>query len=94
MLYARAPANAPGAVAVAPGVTGGLPFADLQVYLTPGFAVTAAVVADAHGRARIPAPLSAGLGGQTFAMQAVWFGGQPCTQLGLSLSHALVVTVQ
>ena len=50
-------------------------------------------LANANGRATVPAPLASGLPEQTFGVQSVWFGGNPCTATGLQASHALQVTV-
>ena len=85
---------APGILAVADGVTGGVPVFDLDVWLAPGLQVVAGVLANEQGRAVVAAPLDAAMAGQTVALQAAWFVGQPCTAVGLSASHALVVTVQ
>ena len=73
---------------------GGLGVVDLTAFVGPAPIVVATMFADADGRARVAAPLAGGLLGATFGLQTVWFGGDPCTVLGLQASHAIAVTVQ
>ncbi|MEY4675275.1 MAG: hypothetical protein RL148_3059, partial [Planctomycetota bacterium] len=45
------------------------------------------VVADALGRAVVPASLLGVPAGSTFGIQSVWLGNDPCLALGLQASH-------
>ncbi|MCK5945145.1 MAG: beta-lactamase family protein [Planctomycetes bacterium] len=94
VLASQLPAGALGGVWLADGFTGGAPVLDLVSYLNPTATFVDALVADAHGRARVAAPLGPALLGQTFALQSVWATGDACAQLGLLASHALAITVQ
>jgi CubicO group peptidase (beta-lactamase class C family) len=91
LLAARAPVLAPGSIVLGPPLPAGLPIADLVAFVGPAWTAAIGVVADAGGRAQLPAPLSAMLAGQQLGVQSVWLSVDPCTALSVQASHALVV---
>jgi CubicO group peptidase (beta-lactamase class C family) len=93
VIATRAPVGALGAIALGDPLPSGAAIGDLVAFVGPNFVLGATIVADAHGNARLAAPLAAGLVGQTFGLQAVWLDAAPCTALGLSASHAITFTV-
>jgi CubicO group peptidase (beta-lactamase class C family) len=89
----RAPAGLPGALLLGDPLPLGTPLFDLSAFVGPQLDVVAGLVADAEGRARIAAPLTAVPAGLTFGLQSVWLSPSPCTQLGLQASHAVRIDV-
>ncbi len=90
---ARAPAGSPGLLVFgAPGPVP-LPVGDLLAFVGAPFLVVGSWTADPDGRGVLAAPLTSGLAGQVFGLQAVWLSAAPCAGLGLQASHALRLDV-
>lgn len=85
--FDRVPASMPGALLVGAVQPQGVPFADLSSYVGLDFVLTVPVVADALGRAVVPASLLGVPAGSTFGIQSVWLGNDPCLAIGLQASH-------
>lgn len=93
LLGARAPANALGGLLLGDPLPGGLPVADVGLFVGPTAAIFATVLADAVGRARLPASLATVPAGVVVGLQLVWLSSDPCTALGLQASHAVQLAI-
>jgi CubicO group peptidase (beta-lactamase class C family) len=93
VLAANVPAGAPGAILLGLPLAAAAPVFDLAAWIDLSTLASAAVLADAAGRARLPLPLVGVPPGAGLGLQAAWLSGDPCTAVGLQASHALSLVV-